>query len=313
MRGWRARVALLAFWALVAASVAAALAALGWPFELFAHFRPQYAVAALVLAATLLWLRLRRAALLAALLALLHAGSVVPRVVAAQTATRCTGPPITIVTANLWFRNRDPQRFLNWIAAHPADVVVIQELNRSWATSLAQLEGYPYRLEHRREDPYGIAVLSRTPVDGIALEDFAGDRLPSLAGRLHTSAGEIYFIGLHTHWPLTPVLMERRDRVLTRVAVRIRTQAMPVILAGDLNATPGSPVFTRLLAESGLRDALSAIGWRPTWLAGFWPLALPIDHVLASPGFCVDAAQVGPSIGSDHRPVWVRLRRGPAR
>jgi endonuclease/exonuclease/phosphatase (EEP) superfamily protein YafD len=48
--------------------------------------------------------------------------------------------------------------------------------------------------------------------------------------------------------------------------------------------------------------------WRPTWLAGFWPLALRIDHILVSPGLCVEHAEVGPSIGSDHRPVLARLR-----
>ena len=48
--------------------------------------------------------------------------------------------------------------------------------------------------------------------------------------------------------------------------------------------------------------------WRPTWQAGFWPLALRIDHILVSPQLCVEAVEVGPSIGSDHRPVIARLR-----
>jgi endonuclease/exonuclease/phosphatase (EEP) superfamily protein YafD len=59
--------------------------------------------------------------------------------------------------------------------------------------------------------------------------------------------------------------------------------------------------------ESGLRDVMQGRGWRPTWLAGFWPLALRIDHVLASPGLCVEQAEVGPDVGSDHRPVFARL------
>jgi endonuclease/exonuclease/phosphatase (EEP) superfamily protein YafD len=48
--------------------------------------------------------------------------------------------------------------------------------------------------------------------------------------------------------------------------------------------------------------------WRPTWSAGFWPLALRIDHILVSSSLCVDHADVGPSLGSDHRPVLARLR-----
>jgi endonuclease/exonuclease/phosphatase (EEP) superfamily protein YafD len=37
---------------------------------------------------------------------------------------------------------------------------------------------------------------------------------------------------------------------------------------------------------------------------------LPIDHVLVPVSSCVVRAEIGPSIGSDHRPVLVTLRRG---
>ena len=38
------------------------------------------------------------------------------------------------------------------------------------------------------------------------------------------------------------------------------------------------------------------------------PLALRIDHVLVSRSLCVERAEVGPPIGSDHRPVVATLR-----
>ena len=80
------------------------------------------------------------------------------------------------------------------------------------------------------------------------------------------------------------------------------------VLLGDLNLTPFAPAFARLLDESRLRDALADEVWRPTWLAGFWPLALPIDHVLVPRGSCVTAQEIGPYVGSDHRPVQVTLQ-----
>ena len=79
-------------------------------------------------------------------------------------------------------------------------------------------------------------------------------------------------------------------------------------LLGDLNLTPYSPPFHRLLADGRLRDAMQGRGWQPTWRASFWPLALRIDHVLVSSGVCVEEATVGPAVGSDHRPVLARLR-----
>jgi endonuclease/exonuclease/phosphatase family metal-dependent hydrolase len=81
-----------------------------------------------------------------------------------------------------------------------------------------------------------------------------------------------------------------------------------VVLLGDLNLTPYSPPFDRLLGDSGLRDVMQGQGWQPTWRAGFWPLALRIDHVLVSSDLCVEDATVGPTVGSDHRPVLARLR-----
>ena len=60
-----------------------------------------------------------------------------------------------------------------------------------------------------------------------------------------------------------------------------------------------------------LRDVMHGPDWRPTWRAGFWPLALRIDHVLVNGDLCVAHAEVGESIGSDHRPVIARLQVRP--
>ncbi len=79
------------------------------------------------------------------------------------------------------------------------------------------------------------------------------------------------------------------------------------MLVGDLNLTPYAPAFPRLLRESGLRDAFVGRWWRPTWQAGFGPLALPIDHALVPATSCVLQADIGPDVGSDHRPVQVTL------
>jgi endonuclease/exonuclease/phosphatase family metal-dependent hydrolase len=90
--------------------------------------------------------------------------------------------------------------------------------------------------------------------------------------------------------------------------VLARESTLPVVMLGDLNLTPYAPPFDRLLRDGRLHDAMRGRGWQPTWRAGFWPLALRIDHVLVSPGLCVEEATVGPAVGSDHRPVLARLR-----
>lgn len=221
-------------------------------------------------------------------------------------ATGCAGAEFRLATINLWFRNDDPARVLQWLQSHPADVVVVQEVTPAWERALVKLAPrYPHRSFLPRDDPYGIGVLSRWPLSRVARVDFAGDGLPSLVATVAAPGGAVEVIALHTHWPVLRRLQQARDRGLARAAEIARTAGPPTVLAGDLNLTPYAPAFHRFEQESRLRDAFAGRWWRPTWAAGFWPLALPIDHVFVPPTACVTRAAIGPDVGSDHRPVEV--------
>lgn len=300
--------ALLALGGLCVATSLALLAPLGWPFELFAHFRAQYAVAAALVAVVLVWRRRAVAAGIAVLLVVWNALPVVQRALAESPSLACTGPAFTVATVNLQFSNRSQQTALAWLAEHPVDLIVVQELTGAWAQALAGSDAHPHRFLLTREDPYGIGVLSRWPLESAGAIDLAGDGLPSIEGIVDIEGRRVRLLGLHTRWPVLPEVARMRDAALVGAAGIARDSDLPVILLGDLNLTPDSPEFTRLLDESALRDVVSGRRWRPTWQAGFWPLALRIDHVLVSPQLCVEAVEVGPSIGSDHRPVIARLR-----
>ncbi len=293
---------------LAAATGLALLAPLGWPFELFTHFRAQYAAAALLLVPLLLWMGRPGYAAVAAALALFHALPVVRNALADDSVAQCNGPALTVVTANVRYRNADRRLFLDWLESHPADLVVVQELTAAWAEELTRLAAYPHRELLVREDPYGIGVLSKWPLASTERVDFAGDGLPSLVGRLQIGGEDLTFVGLHTHWPVLPRLARARDESLRGAAKRVRGEPDARIVLGDLNLTAYSPAFARFTREAGLHDAVNGYRWQPTWQAGFWPLALRIDHVLVSAGVCVERVEVGTSIGSDHRPVIARLR-----
>jgi endonuclease/exonuclease/phosphatase (EEP) superfamily protein YafD len=291
-----------------AATLLALCAPLGWPFELFVHFRAQYAAVSLVLVLLLLWMHRPGYAVLAAALTVIHVAPAVRNALADHPAAACAGPSLTVVTANVRYRNEDRRRFLEWLEAQDADLVVVQEVTAAWAAELARLDDYPHQSVLVREDPYGIAVLSRWPLESTQPVDLAGDGLPSLVGRVEVAGQHLLLVGLHTHWPVLPGLARARDESLRAAAQLVQAQDRPAIVLGDLNLTPYSPAFPRFEDAAGVRDVMDGRRWRPTWQAGFWPLALRIDHVLASSGICVERAEVGPSIGSDHRPVIARLR-----
>jgi len=297
---------------LAAASIAAALAPLGWPFELIAHFRWQLAAAGIALLLASLGLRKPWMIGLALLSLALQAVPqlLVQRSQAAVPPADCAGTEITVATLNLQFDNPDHSRAIEWLQRNPADIVLLQEVTPAWADAFGRAAlPYPYASVTTREDPYGIALLSRWPIAEIRPADFAGDGLPSVVARVLVQERALQIVGLHTHWPLLPGLLDSRDRVLAAAAAEIRKSSNDSVLLGDFNLTPYAPAFARLLEQSGLRDAFGDRLWRPTWQAGLWPVALPIDHVLVPASSCVIRTQVGPSIGSDHRPVLVTLRR----
>jgi endonuclease/exonuclease/phosphatase (EEP) superfamily protein YafD len=302
---------------LCVATAAALLAPVGWPFELFAHFRLQYLVAGALLAAAAL-LGTRRSLALAALVATALNGVTLgggTPVSAAAPGRECNGSELTVITANVEYVNRDHEALLQWLSRQSADVIVLEEVTEAWARTIERLPGYPFRAVRVREDPYGLALLSRRPLQSVEWLDFAADGIPTLGAQLEIDGQPVQIIGIHTHSPITSARLRARDRELERAAQRASYGGRTTVLLGDLNVSPDAPAFPRLLADGSLSDALASGGWRPTWRADFWPLALRIDHVLASPSLCVVSSEVGPDVGSDHRPVRATLRlplRAPA-
>jgi endonuclease/exonuclease/phosphatase (EEP) superfamily protein YafD len=296
-----------------AASLAALLAPLGWPFELFAHFRWQVGIAALALLLASLVLRrpwMMVVACVTVVMQWLPGVFMSGRAAAHEpTALTCRDDPLRIVTANAWFASTDHAQLVAWLSHSDADIIALQEITPQWALALESLaQTYPYRKMMPREDPYGIALLSRWPIDDVRSMDFAGDGMPTLVANVDVHGRKLRVIALHTRWPVTPELQVARDRALQQATALALTQPDATILLGDLNLTPYAPAFARLVSESGLQDALAGEAWRPTWQAGFWPLALPIDHVLVPRRSCVTGHEIGPYVGSDHRPLLVTLR-----
>lgn len=75
-----------------------------------------------------------------------------------------------------------------------------------------------------------------------------------------------------------------------------------MVLLGDLNCTPFSPWFGRLLRDGQLRDTGKGFGLPSTWSRH--GIGLPIDHILAGGAWQVIDRRVHPDrMGSDHHPV----------
>lgn len=280
----------------LAGTLAEARGTLPWLLDLASHWQWLYAI---VLFACILSLAVRRRIWLCGLCLLalpwLTASSRLP---AAKDPDRS----LTIVSANIHYRSTDISRLAAWLAQEQPDVVVVLEVSPAAADALAVLQAYPHRLLAADESPFGIALLSRHPLEAARLVP-SHDGIPHVEARIAWQGTRVDLIAFHPMPPLTPYFRHERDRRLLDMA-RKADPATPALIVGDLNATPWSSGLSAL-QELGLRRATSAA---PTWpSAGLGWFGIPIDHVLASAHWQVAESKVGPLMGSDHLPVLARL------
>lgn len=101
----------------------------------------------------------------------------------------------------------------------------------------------------------------------------------------------------------------RLDGAIAAVTERLVPLGVPVIVAGDLNASPTGMRSARLAHQAGLARAKPRFTMDGTFPAGLpAPVRLPIDDVFASPSVRLVEWRVLGSCGSDHRALLVRLR-----
>ncbi len=304
----------LAFLALLLSTLATA-AALGarvyWILELFAHFRVQYLVMQVLTAGICLGLRRPAWAMLAVLAAVPNVLSVAPYLPGlfrpAATAVAGSGPrTITLVAANLYYRQEDATAARAYLARQSADILVLSEYTPRWREKLQELEQvYPQFVIRTRWSPWGIAVFSKYPLRVIEDLDLGDERSANLrlVVQLPDGLAEIYAV--HLMSPPGPGQAARRNTQLRKLAARIAAAdpGLPKIVAGDFNTTQFSPYFSDLLRDAGLADGGLPFGLQVTWPTWPVPLWIPIDHCLARGAVTVTRLAVGPGIGSDHWPL----------
>ena len=279
----------------------------GGALDLLAHFRVQYALLFLVPLVAALALRRWQVAAAVALLALPNAAALAPSLVQAGDGPRAE-PDLTLVALNVLTSNRSFETTRRYLATTDADVVVLQEVDAAWLEALRGLHGrYPYRAERPRADNFGIAVFSRLPWSDVRVLEAGPSRLPMIAATLHPDAGPVDLLAVHLVPPLGPAYEETQYQQLAAALAHVRTARHPLVLAGDLNATPWGRLFRRIRRESRLRRSATR-GVHATWPAALGPLGIPLDHLLHTPGLVPLAYGAGPDVGSDHRPVEAAYR-----
>lgn len=224
---------------------------------------------------------------------------------AAERAAGASADTFTVASANVYFENEDSRPLAAWIAARNADIVVVSEVSRAFGAQLDQWPAYPHRKILTRDDPFGLAILSRHPFESLE-EIQSADGIPHLRAVVKWKDRLVAITAVHPLPPIQTGFMVERDRLLAGESRVLRDRGVPAMLAGDLNATPWSAGFAGP-AAMGLRRTTPLL--QPSWpqAAQGW-MGIPIDHVLVSAHWRVVDSAVGPNVGSDHFPVVTVLQ-----
>jgi endonuclease/exonuclease/phosphatase (EEP) superfamily protein YafD len=209
------------------------------------------------------------------------------------------------MSANLLMVNEDTEGIAGEVLAARPDVLLVQELSPRWLARFEQPDlsaALPYRSAVARTDSFGIGVYSRTPLVTEQL-DLSG--LPAFRADVKVRDKTLRIFNFHTLPPRTPSYVPTWNAMMARIVTLVGEQHGPLLLGGDLNATPHTAWFRRLLA-TGLRGAHEERGraLATTWPNGLLPLPpIRLDHLLVSPHIQVLGVIEGEGRGSDHRPV----------
>ena len=243
-------------------------------------------------------------------------------------------PPLRVLVYNI-HAGKDASgtpnlaRVAEVVRASRADVVLLQEVDRETERSgredqlatlekLTDLHGAFGRTLPYPGGQYGIAVLSRWPIEAdslhllpIARPPADTARAPEPRGALHASVrtpgGRVHLVSTHLDASRGDTYRLQQIAGVIELAKTLRDSGEWVLVGGDFNSTPDSPAIGRMTAS----------GWRDAWIgcgAGAGP-TIPddapvrrIDYLFLSPALHCDSAEVLESRASDHRPVLFVVR-----
>ncbi|MBI4027057.1 MAG: endonuclease/exonuclease/phosphatase family protein [Verrucomicrobia bacterium] len=288
------------------ATVLGFLGFLWWPFDLAAHFRAQYFVFLTVLAVAFAAANRRRTAGFFAFLAMANLAVIVPLYLGRDARDPGAAPVFRAMLMNVNSRLGSATAVKRVIAEQNPHLVILEEVNESWIGKLVELKkSHPHAMIRPRNDNFGIALFSRLPLRDPQIVYIGEAEAPSVTAGVESDGVRFQVLGTHPVPPAGGQYSRWRDDQLARIPEFLAGFKEPILLLGDLNATPWSHPYRQLLSRSGLRNSQRGWGIQPTWPAYFFPLWIPIDHCLHSDGIVILRRKAGPNIHSDHYPLIV--------
>jgi endonuclease/exonuclease/phosphatase (EEP) superfamily protein YafD len=313
--------------------------------DLFSHFTFYYIL--YFLAFAVFWkLKGRRKRPIYALIAtLIYVITLFPFILGGQPEKTNYYTDISILQFNIFFHNENPEALVNYIqlmGEDKPDILVLNETEMPICQKLLKAgiwKFYPDYTCGRENGGWGSQVYMNAffsngkfkwknsapyyfgygfvPICEIYENSAGGNCIEASAIRNSIETNYIQFAkdkwlkisNLHTTSPARDIAGETRDQELGRLISQVADKdnlASANIAIGDWNTTPYSPNFPKI---EGMYNTMSYKSFAGTWhseLPVF--MRLPLDNMLVSKNIEVLERKVLPAFGSDHLPIYYKLR-----
>ena len=300
------RLTALGIWVLTAFSLTPYIPLSVTAIDLPSHFVLQYAVAAVIgFCLALLFKMSRINFALLGLAFILNIATLSPYIDRGAPVDTAGLKTFKLMQVNTLYLNRRTQLLEDQIRQENPDIITVVEANDDFAALFKTLSDlYPHQDVHPRKDARGLAVLSKFPLQDVAVTVYAEPVTPAHTFAVTMHGKTIRFVSMH---PYTPVRnLDKRDAHMAAIAKAYAApQETPLVIAGDFNATPWSPAMKQFMRKTDLQNARQGRGILPTW-PRWLPsafLRIPIDHVLVSDHLRVLDYKLGADTGADHLPT----------
>lgn len=245
--------------------------------------------------------------------------------------------PFTVITFNVWGYNAQLNEVEAWFLAQDADVILLQEIPERYANQQIPnlVDHYPYQISQSTDVRWwGNLILSRYPI--LSAETLPGDHVPAQQRFTIDYNGQTLAIyNIHFAMPTGPSRLPQlgnrfvfhtafsydnrtRNSEIERLLARLENEPYPYIVAGDFNMSENAATYRAIAETMGDAYREAGTGWGGTWpvpivaeLPPWLPPILRVDYIWYSQHFQPIEADNGPTLGSDHLPVYARFHLPP--
>ena len=223
---------------------------------------------------------------------------------------------ISIFISNVLMTNRGSAELKKLIFEYNPEIVLLTETDSWWVENLTELDSvYPFSLKVPLPNTYGMIFYSKLKLHQPQIQYLVQKDIPSVHTYIELKTGElIEFFGLHPRPPIPGNYeSDERDAEILIAGRELAESSYPAILTGDLNDVAWS-ASTELFKEvSETLDPRVGRGLFNTFNAHWFFVRWPLDHIFLSEDFfLMDFQRVDEHFGSDHFPIFIKLKLDPA-